>query len=273
MSSGESSLRTQKNKNKPLANNLSEPTAPIFVRQSPEVGVLLLHSFTSTPYEMRELAYYLAKRGISVYAPLLAGHGTTPADLSKMRIEDWQESVEQAYLLLRQHVKKIFVVGSSFGGNLAFHLATKFTNPLSGIVSMGTPIKVRWQKFFKTGLYSYGLFKKNQKKRRQDYRMVYDEKDQVVYPVMPTVSLRRFFKFIKQITIPTLSKVTVPTLIIQSSHDRIVDSRSASYIHQNLAATDKRIFWMNGSSHALTVDDKRELLFNRIYHFIVEKAG
>src|SRR3989338_3637000 len=245
------------------------PTAPIFIERRSEVGVLLLHGYTSTPYEMRDLAHYLAEKNLTVYAPTIAGHGTKPDDLAKATIEDWQRSAEEAYLFLKQKTKKVFVVGSSLGGNLAFYLATKYTNPLSGIVSLGTPIKVRWQKLFKTGLYTYGFFKKNQKKRRQDYRLAYHDADQVVYPVMPIPSLRRLFSLIK-ITAQQIKNIAVPTLIIQSSYDRIVDARSAQYLHENLAATDKRILWMNGSTHALAIDQKKELIFSTIHHFIVE---
>lgn len=41
-------------------------------------GVLLLHGFTSSPFEMKELAYLLHERQFSVSIPLLAGHGTIP---------------------------------------------------------------------------------------------------------------------------------------------------------------------------------------------------
>ncbi|OGY43857.1 MAG: hypothetical protein A2729_05230 [Candidatus Buchananbacteria bacterium RIFCSPHIGHO2_01_FULL_39_14] len=242
----------------------------IFYPRGIESGVLLLHSFTSTPYEFSDLARYLAEKDITVYVPTLAGHGTNPDELAKTTALDWQKSAEHSYLFLKQHVKKIYVIGSSFGGNLALYLATKFTNPLAGIVSMGTPIKVRWQKAFKFALYSYGWLKKYQKKRRADYKLMYLDQEQVVYPVMPVPSLRRFFNFIKKITIPSLSKIKVPILIIQSSADRIVSPDSAQYLHEHLGSEDKRILWINGSHHALAVDDKRGLIYRAIYRFITD---
>ena len=249
-------------------NQYMAGAAPIFIYRNENVGALLLHSYTSTPYEMRELAEYLAKRNITVYAPVLAGHGTTPKDLAETTAEEWQQSAEDAYLYLKEKVKKIFVVGSSFGGNMAFHLATKFTNPMAGVISLGTPIKVRWQKVFIVGLYTIGLLKKNQKKKRRDYRLAYDEADQVTYPVMPNASLRRFFSFIKNITIPRLQQIKTPCLIIQSHHDKIVDPASAQHIHEHLGSTNKKIFWLNGSTHALTIDEKRGLIFKTIHRFI-----
>lgn len=240
----------------------------IYFPRSNDLGVLLLHSFTSTPYEFYDLARYLAAKNITAYAPTIAGHGTNPQDLAKATIRDWQNSAEEAYLFLKQQCRKVFVVGSSFGGNLAFYLATKFTNPLAGVVSLGTPIKVRFEKAFLLGIYSYGWFKKNQKKRRADYKLMYLDQEQVVYPVMPVPSLRRFFHFIKKITIPSLKKIQTPTLIIQSSADKIVNPKSAQYLHEHLGSRDKRILWVNGSHHALAVNDKRGLIYKAIYRFL-----
>ena len=261
---------TIKIKNPPRFEDVLNQDKAIYFPRNSEVGVLLLHSYTSTPYEFYDLAKYLADKGLTVLAPTIAGHGTTPEDLAKTTIEDWQQSAEDAYLFLKQKAKKIFVVGSSFGGNLAFHLANKFHNPLAGVVSMGTPIKVRWEKFFKFSLATYGWLKKNQKKRRVDYKLMYFDQEQVAYPVMPVESLRRMFTFIKKITVPSLKDIKAPTLIIQSSADRIVNPISAQYIHEHLGSVDKRVLWVNGNHHTLAVDEKRGLIYKAIYRFITE---
>ena len=82
-----------------------------------------------------------------------------------------------------------------------------------------------------------------------------------VYPVMPVKSLRRFFHFIKKITIPSLKNIKVPTLIIQSSADKIVSPDSAQYLHEHLGSEDKRVLMVNGSGHTLAVDEKRGLIY------------
>jgi len=45
-------------------------------------GVLLVHGLMAAPEEVREWAEYLCAQGYSVYAPRMAGHGTSSADLS-----------------------------------------------------------------------------------------------------------------------------------------------------------------------------------------------
>jgi Esterase/lipase len=43
-------------------------------------GVLLIHGFTATTAEVRLLADAFKKQGLTVSAPLLPGHGTSPQD-------------------------------------------------------------------------------------------------------------------------------------------------------------------------------------------------
>ena len=136
-----------------IGEGLLNSNKAIFFPRSNEAGVLLLHGYTSTPYEFYDLSRYLANKGVSVYAPTIAGHGTSPKDLANTSIEEWKKSVEEGYKFLKQKSKKVYVVGSSLGGNLALHLAHKFN---ASVVSMGTPIHVRGQRFFKMFLYTYG---------------------------------------------------------------------------------------------------------------------
>src|SRR5687768_16151489 len=71
----------------PLAHHSAHGVRPImpgaepFIYRAGEVGCLMVHGFTSSPFEMRGLGRHLAERGITAAAPLLAGHGTSPEDL------------------------------------------------------------------------------------------------------------------------------------------------------------------------------------------------
>jgi alpha-beta hydrolase superfamily lysophospholipase len=43
-----------------------------------DTGVLLIHGLMAAPEEVREWAQFLYEKGLTVYAPRLAGHGTSP---------------------------------------------------------------------------------------------------------------------------------------------------------------------------------------------------
>ena len=76
-----------------------------------KIGILLIHGFTSSPLDFKPMAEYLAKKNITVLAPLLKGHGTSPENLATTTDEDWFKSVEDAYHRLRKEVKYVFVAG------------------------------------------------------------------------------------------------------------------------------------------------------------------
>jgi len=90
-----------------------------------EVGVVLVHGFTGTPYEVRYLGVELARDGFTVRAPLLPGHGTSIDDLDRTRWEDWAEAVERAVDALRVRCGRVAVVGQSLGGLLALHVGSQ----------------------------------------------------------------------------------------------------------------------------------------------------
>lgn len=257
-------------------NGYMKGAEPFFIKKSSEIGILLLHGFTSSPYQFKELANFLTEKNYSVMVPLIAGHGTHPDDLHNTTIEQWQNSVEQPLLELEKNVKKVFIVGHSFGGNLAFYLAHTHANPIQGIVSLGTPIYLRYHNFIKLRTYTYGWLKKYYPKSGENYKADYiDLSDQVSYPVIPTRSLRNFLKFIEHITPPSLNEIKTPTLIIQTNADPVVHPKSAQHIHQNLGSNYKKVYWLNGRYHSLSesFDFERKKIFDRINKFFIELTG
>ncbi len=245
---------------------------PFFIDKKSEIGVLLLHGFTSTPYQFKELAGFLSDKGFTVYAPLIAGHGTSPDILANTKVNDWKKSAEKAYNFLKEKVEKIIVIGNSFGGNLAFYLArVNQDNKILGIISLGTPIFLRFQWFIKLRLYTYGWLLKYYHKPRAIYRIDYtDMDDEITYPVIPIKGLKEFFKFIKEETIPHLKEVKVPVLIVHASVDYVVSPKSAVFIHQHIGSEYKIIHWFDSNHHVVFNDRRKNELFERIYQFITE---
>ncbi len=243
----------------------------IFHDNNSPVGILLLHGFTSTTYQFKYLAEFLSAKGFTVYAPLIAGHGTTPDDLRKSNPSDWVKSAEAGYWKLKEKCGKIFIIGNSFGGNLAFALAKNNECKIDGLVSLGTPIRIRYQWLINLRYYTYGWLKKYYRKPRRIYKLDYtDMIDEITYPVIPIRSLRQFLDFIQDETILNLDKVKTPILIIHANIDPVVDPESAQYIHQHIGSEYKMIFWFDSPDHDLASGEKKDELFEKIYQFINE---
>lgn len=241
---------------------------PFFIDKKAKIGILLIHGFTSTPYQFKDFGKFLTDKGFTVYAPLVAGHGTSPEDLMNTTMEDWKASVREAYATLKKRVHRVVIVGNSFGGNLAFYLARTLKDPPAGIISLGTPITLRSQWLIRVRLSVYGWTKTYYYKDRRIYRIDYtDMVDEITYPVIPIKSLREFFKFIKTETIPNLENVHVPTLITHAEIDPVVHPKSALYIHQHISSPYKMIYWFQSYHHGVT-NDKHQELFMKAYEFI-----
>src|SRR5438046_9958428 len=93
---------------------LVQPGAEPFFYPGGETGCLLLHGLSPSPFTLRELGGYLAGQGITVAAPLLAGHGTSPEDLRTKTWPDWVVSAHAGLGPLRAHgCQRIFLAGLS----------------------------------------------------------------------------------------------------------------------------------------------------------------
>src|SRR5262245_28696052 len=89
-------------------------------------GVLLIHGFTATPECLDSLRKPLEEADFLVEAPLLAGHGTSAAELRRTTWRDWYESIIPAYRALEKKTEAVCVAGLSLGGLLAIRLAEEF---------------------------------------------------------------------------------------------------------------------------------------------------
>ena len=84
-------------------------------------GVLLVHGFTGSPSELRELGEILHRKGYTVEGLLLKGHGTDPRDLLEVKAEQWEEQVRQGVAHLKETCAQVTVIGLSMGGLLALY--------------------------------------------------------------------------------------------------------------------------------------------------------
>lgn len=110
-------------------------------------GVLLVHGFSGSPYEMHMLAHTLHRRGFHVAVPLLAGHHRSLGELAASRYADWLCSADAAlhslWARLAQRARcrpRIAVVGFSMGGLLTVELAQRYpATPAAADASLAAP--------------------------------------------------------------------------------------------------------------------------------------
>ncbi|MBR9690987.1 alpha/beta fold hydrolase [Candidatus Woesearchaeota archaeon] len=242
-----------------------------FFHKKGRIGVLFIHGFTSSCYDYIDLGKYLAKKNITNKAILLDGHGTSPAHLLTKNDKDWKQSVVKGVKELRKHVDKLFICGDSMGGNLALWYASKY--PVDGVISIGTPIFIKREKFYKFIFPILDAFKIFQKKWYHSYNLDQDIIDKrVTYTHIPIKSAVFAAKIMKE-TKKILRKVTAPILIMQSTTDWGVGEGSLDYIYKKINSSLKQIVWVKDMYHVVIVDKKREVAFKHIHDFIKQISG
>ena len=230
-----------------------------------KIGVLLLHGLTSSPQELKFLANYLISKNFTVYVPLIKGHGTSVVNLARTKKEDWENSALKAFDKLSKSTNKVYVIGSSMGGNLAFRIAAK--RKVAGIISMGTPMFFKKQLSYKIIFNVLRIFKNFVKKKYPTKRIKKIIKKKVHYTEFPLNCVSNLTKLIK-ISEKDLPKITAPALIMQSSTDHILPKENAQWICEHIGSAQKRIFMVPDSYHVFCIDKNRNIAFKEIYNFI-----
>lgn len=232
-----------------------------FFWEAGSVGVLLLHGYTATTAEVRLLAKRLHEKGYTVAAPLLAGHGSQPADLNQVTWHDWVNSAKKTYTQLAAHCEQIFIGGQSMGGVIALHLASERPEA-AGVLLYAPAIKLTMSTLDKIKLYAGSLF------LSEVGRASLDASDNWQgYPGLPLKGAIQLLR-VQTAALQCLPHVRQPVIIFQGRKDTTVHSTAGDIILQGISSTVKERHWMERSSHAITLDCELDEVTNLTLGFM-----
>lgn len=103
-----------------LAWNTPQEWRPV---GTPRKGILLIHGLGDSPGSFIDIAPRLARQGFLVRTVLLPGHGTRPADMLNVSVDDWRRVVSEQAQILSREVPELWLGGFSTGANLALEYA------------------------------------------------------------------------------------------------------------------------------------------------------
>lgn len=233
-------------------------------------GILLVHGWTSTPYEVRRLGKFLFENGYTVLGIQLTGHGTVPKDLEEVGYQQWIDDVKVGYNKLKEVCDKVYVGGTSIGANLALILAEQEKN-VAGIVLMATPYKMRLERtalFFAKALLFFGF-----SYRKKFYPPTFGSRRTITrlisYQTYHVKSVLEAFKLVQSAR-KNLGAITQPCLLMQSTHDHIVSRGSLENIYNELGSKVKKKIYIEKAYHTFISDIKNEHIFEDILNFLEE---
>ncbi len=233
-----------------------------------DVGVVLVHGFTGTPYEVGFLGQQLAHAGFTVRAPRLPGHGTSVEDLDRTRWEDWAEAVERAVDAMRIRCGRVAVVGQSLGGLLALHLASH-RRDITAVASLAAPL---WLEGLSARVASWTrpegplrAIRKLPKLGGSDVRDRRVRAHNPCYDVIPTRALGQLLAFM-QVTDRALPSITQPVLVLHARQDHTAPVACAHRIAERSRAVRLRI--LPRSYHLIAVDVERDIVAAEVCAFL-----
>ncbi|TFY89107.1 alpha/beta fold hydrolase [Pseudomonas kairouanensis] len=180
-------------------------------------GVLLVHGLGDSPGSFTDIGAQLASQGYRVRTLLLPGHGTQPADMLGVNIEDWRRTVAQQVALLRQDVDQVYLGGFSTGANLVLEYAMDEPD-IRGLLLFSPAFKARnrfiwllpWLAPVKPWL--------------RDPAGPRQQQTALRYQNVPTNGFVQFYQTSERVRDKlTTATFDRPVLIVSAAHDSVVD--------------------------------------------------
>ena len=233
------------------------------------VTVLLVHGFTGSPAEMTLLAEALHRQGYSVEVPLLQGHGTCLEDLVPLRPQQWIEQLDQVIEAQLAGGQQLVLGGLSMGSILALQAALRWPQ-IRALMLFSPPIESRdWRRFFAPLLTRLVTSVAKPPSNYVDPQTAdrlwsYDR-----YPVVCSSLVLQMIARVRR----QLSALTQPLLVIASRRDNVVSDRGVKQLIARVASIQKRLVWMNHSSHALTADGEWQQVCDECLRFLQEQVA
>jgi carboxylesterase len=221
-------------------------------------GILLIHGFTATTTEVRLLANAFRQLGLTVSAPLLPGHGTTPQDLNSHKYTDWLDCVENAYQVICRSCKKVVVGGESMGAVLSLFLAERHPE-VSALLLYSPAIRVDSLKFAPYLKYFVPVMEKSNNDP--------DDNAWQGYTVYPLKAAHEFSK-LQKLVIHDLGSIHQPALILQGNMDETINRESGPMILRSIHSEYKSMQCLSASGHVMLLGEELQLITHTSVQFL-----
>ena len=247
-----------------------EVGSPFLIRGSfRRMGVVLVHGYMAAPLEMKELAEYLARKGLWVYVPRVKGHGTSPDDLAQTRYPAWVETVDCAYALMRSLCRRVVVGGFSNGAGLTLDLAARVSD-MAGVFAVSPPLRL--QDFSTRLVPAVDVWNRLMKKVRLGDAQVefvenHPENPHINYLRNPIAGVRELERFMGALE-PKLGAIKVPALVIQGQGDPVVNPKGSVRVFQRLGSEDKTYVLFSFNRHGIVRGEGAERVHRTVWEFI-----
>ena len=256
-------------------------TTPAFQHDThplePRTGVLCLHGFTGTTFDVETLAAHLTREGHAVSAPLLPGHGRDVAALAHTTADAWLDAAHaELRALCARTGRRVAIAGTSMGALLALRLARTHADDVAALVLMATPLRLR-------PLERHGIAALS---RLADALGVpgpaipkaggVDAADPAVRAAAPSTPAYPLSALSELLALSDraatdLPHITTPALVVHGRLDRTVPIAVSEDVARTLGGPVERL-WLDRSGHLVAADHDRAAVAAAVSGFLSRQA-
>lgn len=233
-------------------------------------GVVLSHGYMAAPLEVRALAEHLCAKGYAVYGLRLPGHGTAPADLARVHWEDWLETFNHGYALMRTLTKRVVFGGFSMGAGLALLAASEREASLRGVFAIDAPLYLRnYLVHLVPSMVRMSAFLKRIRVEHTEWEYLANEPENphINYTRNPLHGLRQLGQAMDAMK-ARLPLIAAPTLIVQGSADPVVTPASGWDIFARVGTPHKQLRVFERGRHGIVNGEGAEDIFDAVHQFL-----
>lgn len=236
-----------------------------------DLGCLLIHGFTGTPYEMRPLGERLRDAGHTVRGVRLPGHATLGADLHQAGRREWYAAALAGLDDLSRRCRTTIAVGLSMGALLALRLAAERADAVARVALLAPALVVsnpRVRRFGSVMRLVGPLLPAPWAALRKVGSDIAEPAARARHPTFP-VPLRGLGELgaLQREVRAMLPRVVQPALILHGGLDRTTPAENVEILRREIGSRDVRVRHFARSAHILTVDAEREEVAEEVARF------
>jgi len=233
-----------------------------FVFENPGAGAaaVCIHGFGATPFEALPVGRALARAGLHVSGPAVAGHAILPLEkgfevFKRTDRRQWLASVRREVLALRERFPRVYIYGQSMGGLIALRLAEEGWADAVAVTGAALilPRPARW---LAPLLKRVGF-------QLPDLNNAVPENPR--YGVHASRPIHELLELARE-TARDLGQVRCPVLACHSHRDEAITPRAVRLMEERIAGP-LEVAWFSRSGHTMTLDVEADAVVASIVRF------
>ena len=214
------------------------------------LALVYLHGFSADRHEVEPLVSQLAAElGANAYFARLRGHGRDGAAMAQATVEDWLADTSEAVAIGARIGERAVLIGTSTGGTLAVWAASR--EEADGRVAAVVMISPNFHpkdRMSRLLLYPWGGVVARVVLGAEHCFAAQSAEEALHWTTCyPTSALLPMMALVEHVRTVDLSGVNVPTLVMYSPRDQVVDAAETERVVRTLGGADVQVFVYEGA--------------------------